>query len=87
MIRRRIGCSGWVNTARWDPDRVRDDLRAYMVEHLGHRDGVLIVDEAGFVKKGEKSVGCSGITRERRAGWRTANSASSWPTQHRRDRR
>jgi SRSO17 transposase len=46
-----------LNTARWDPDQVRDDLRAYVVEDLGHRDGVLIVDETGFVKKGEKSVG------------------------------
>ena len=46
-----------LNMARWDPDHVRDDLRAYVVEHLGHRDGVLIVDETGFVKKGEKTVG------------------------------
>lgn len=46
-----------LNAARWDPDAVRDDLRAYVVEHLGHRDGVLIVDETGFVKKGDKSVG------------------------------
>jgi SRSO17 transposase len=46
-----------LNAACWDPDAVRDDLRTYVVEHLGHRDGVLIVDETGFVKKGEKSVG------------------------------
>ncbi|GAA2915119.1 hypothetical protein Acy02nite_91650 [Actinoplanes cyaneus] len=26
-------------------------------EHLGHRDGVLIVDEIGFVKKGTRSAG------------------------------
>jgi SRSO17 transposase len=37
---------------------VRDDLRAYVVEHLGDEgSGVLIVDETGFLKKGEKSVG------------------------------
>src|SRR3954467_7053203 len=32
-------------TARWDADAVRDDLRAYVVEHLGTDDGVLVVDE------------------------------------------
>ncbi|CAO3453158.1 hypothetical protein [Azospirillum argentinense] len=40
----------------WDQDRVRDVCRAYVVEQLG-RDGVLIVDETGFLKKGEHSVG------------------------------
>jgi SRSO17 transposase len=36
---------------------VRDDLRAYVTEHLGEAAGVLIVDETGFLKKGTKSVG------------------------------
>jgi SRSO17 transposase len=36
---------------------VRDDLRAYVVEHLGDADAVMVVDETGFVKKGEHSVG------------------------------
>jgi SRSO17 transposase len=44
-------------TAHWDADQVRDDLRAYVVEHLGHPDAVLIIDETGFLKKGTKSVG------------------------------
>src|SRR5215218_2940530 len=35
-------------SADWDADAVRDDLRAYVVEHLGAPDGVLIVDETGF---------------------------------------
>jgi SRSO17 transposase len=43
--------------ADWDADAVRDDLLAYVVEHLGHTDGVLVVDETGFLKKGTKSVG------------------------------
>ena len=43
--------------ARWDPDGVRDDLRAWVVEHLGDPGGVLVVDETGFVKKGTKSAG------------------------------
>ena len=44
-------------TADWDPDLVRDDLRAYVVEHLGDPGAVLVVDETGFLKKGTTSVG------------------------------
>ncbi len=44
-------------TAHWDADKVRDDLQAYVVEHLGHDDAVFIIDETGFLKKGTKSVG------------------------------
>lgn len=36
---------------------LRDDVRAYVAQHLGHADGVLIVDETGFLKKGTKSAG------------------------------
>ncbi|GEC05291.1 hypothetical protein SSP24_29460 [Streptomyces spinoverrucosus] len=46
-----------LRSARWDADAVRDDLRAYAVEHLGTDGGVLIVDETGFVKKGHSSAG------------------------------
>jgi SRSO17 transposase len=46
-----------LGSARWDPREVRLDLRAYVVENLGHRDAVLIVDETGFIKKGTKSAG------------------------------
>src|SRR4029450_8603029 len=41
----------------WDPDLVRDDLRAYVVECLGDPGAVLVVDETGFLKKGTTSVG------------------------------
>jgi SRSO17 transposase len=51
------GVQRLLNAARWDADAVRDDLRAYVIEHLGEPDGVLIVDETGFLKKGTKSVG------------------------------
>jgi SRSO17 transposase len=44
-------------TADWDPDLVRDDLRACVVEHLGDPAAVLVVDEAGFLEKGTTSVG------------------------------
>src|SRR6266705_2187781 len=43
--------------AEWDEEAVRDDLRAYVIEHLGEAGGVLVVDETGFVKKGQKSAG------------------------------
>jgi SRSO17 transposase len=43
--------------ADWDADAVRDDLRAYVVEHLGAPDAVLVVDETGVVKKGHASAG------------------------------
>jgi len=51
------GVQRLLNDADWDADAVRDDLRAYVVEHLGDPNGVLIVDETGFLKKGTKSVG------------------------------
>jgi SRSO17 transposase len=41
----------------WDPDEVRDDLRAYAVEALGDPDAVLVLDETGFLKKGTHSAG------------------------------
>jgi SRSO17 transposase len=43
--------------AVWDHDAVRDDLRAYVVEHLGVPHAVLVVDETGDVKKGTATVG------------------------------
>ncbi len=52
------GVQRLLNSAKWDADAVRDDLREYVLEHLGDEGtGVLIVDETGFLKKGEKSVG------------------------------
>src|ERR671917_45718 len=41
----------------WDQDAARDLCRDYVLEHLGADDGVLIVDETGFLKKGEHSAG------------------------------
>jgi SRSO17 transposase len=41
----------------WDEDVARDLCRDYVIEHLGSREGVLIVDETGFLKKGAHSAG------------------------------
>jgi len=46
-----------LNHADWNADAVRDDLRDYVVEHLGDERAVLVVDETGFLKKGTKSAG------------------------------
>ncbi len=51
------GMQRLLNAADWDADAVRGDLCAYVTEHLGDADGVLIIDETGFLKKGTKSVG------------------------------
>ena len=51
------GVQAFLSRVRWDADLVRDDLRAYVVEHLGDPDAVLVLDETGFLKKGDKSAG------------------------------
>lgn len=52
------GVQRLLNAAAWDADAVRDDLRAYVVEHLGDEpSGVLVVDETSFLKKGTRSCG------------------------------
>ena len=42
---------------QWDEAAARELCRAYVVETLADREGVLIVDETGFLKKGTKSAG------------------------------
>jgi SRSO17 transposase len=51
------GVQHLLGRAEWSADEVRDDLTAYVVEHLGDENAVLVVDETGFLKKGTKSVG------------------------------
>src|SRR5664280_3683592 len=51
------GMQRLLSTTDWDPDLVRDDLQRYVVAHLGDPGGVLIIDETGFLKKGNKSAG------------------------------
>jgi SRSO17 transposase len=43
--------------AVWDHNAIRDDVRAYVVEHLGDSEAVLVVDETGDLKKGTSTVG------------------------------
>lgn len=51
------GMQRLLNQADWDADAVRDEVRSFVLEHLGAEDGVLIVDETGFIKKGRRSAG------------------------------
>jgi SRSO17 transposase len=51
------GVQHLLERAAWDADAARDILREYVVEQLGEREAVLIVDETGFLKKGEHSAG------------------------------
>jgi hypothetical protein len=51
------GMQHLLRKAVWDDAAVRDDLRGYVVEHLGDAGAVLVVDETGDVKKGVHTVG------------------------------
>jgi SRSO17 transposase len=52
------GVQHLLGRASWDADALRDDLREYVIEHLlANSESYLIVEETGFIKKGEKSVG------------------------------
>jgi SRSO17 transposase len=49
----------FLGRANWSADTLRDEVLRYSREHLtmSGENGVLIVDETGFLKKGDKSVG------------------------------
>jgi SRSO17 transposase len=51
------GMQRLLRTAGWDVDGVRDDLRGYVLDQLGDRAGVFVIDETGFIKKGVCSAG------------------------------
>ena len=50
-IQSLLGRSGW------SADTLRRLVQDYVLAALGHEDGVLVVDETGFLKKGAHSVG------------------------------
>jgi SRSO17 transposase len=51
------GMQRLLSQAVWDADCVKDDLRGYVIEHLGDPGAVLVVDETGDVKKGTCTAG------------------------------
>src|ERR1700693_5972132 len=46
-----------LNRAVWDSEAVREQLQGYVREQMAGPDGMLVIDETGFLKKGRKSVG------------------------------
>src|SRR6266566_6929166 len=62
------GMQRLLSDAVWDTDGVRDDLRAYALEHLGQESAILVIDETSFPKRGKKSAGVGvqycGTTRQ-----------------------
>jgi len=51
------GIQHLLGRARWDVAAVRDALRSYLVQHMGDPHAVLVLDETGFLKKGQQSAG------------------------------
>ena len=51
------GVQHLLGRAEWDADEVRDDLPDYVNQYPGEQEAVLVVDETGFLKKGDHSVG------------------------------
>jgi SRSO17 transposase len=44
-------------SAKWDAEAARDRLQAFVIESFGDPEGIGVVDETGFLKKGTKSAG------------------------------
>jgi SRSO17 transposase len=64
--------------AVWDEHAVRDDVRDYLVEHLGDPEAVLVVDETGDLKKSTHTVGWVASTPAPPARSTTPRSPSTW---------
>ena len=51
------GFQNLLGRASWTADGVRDELQQYVKDYLADPEAVLIIDETGFLKKGQASVG------------------------------
>jgi SRSO17 transposase len=51
------GMQHLLGRAVWDHDKLRDDVRDYVIDHLDDPGAVLVVDETGDLKKGTATVG------------------------------
>jgi len=47
----------FIYRGEYSADEMRDKLRDYIGESLGENDGVMVIDDTGFIKKGKKSCG------------------------------
>jgi hypothetical protein len=64
--------------AVWDHDAVRDDVRDYLVDHLGDPAAVLVVDETGTSRRAPARSGCNASTPGPPARSTTPRSPSTW---------
>ena len=51
------GMQRLLSSAVWDADLVRDEVRAYALEHLGQQEAILVIDETSFPKRAKRSAG------------------------------
>jgi hypothetical protein len=68
--------------AGWSPDAARGDPRGYVVETVGHPDAVVILDEAGLLKKGTHSAGVARQSTSTAGRAEDAQVGVSWPMPH-----
>ena len=47
----------FIYRGEYKADAIRDELRRYVGESIGEPEGVLVVDDTGFIKQGKKSCG------------------------------
>ena len=52
-----VGVQRLLFAAAWDAQAVQQEQARFVAEHWGTPDGIFVVDESGFVKKGTKSAG------------------------------
>jgi hypothetical protein len=70
------GMQRLLNSAVWDADLVRDDLRSYILEHLGDQEAILVIDAHEFpqarrkVGRGQTAVLWDDWQSGKLSGWR-----------------
>jgi SRSO17 transposase len=76
-----------IGRGAWNTDGLRDEVREEVISTLGDPNGVLVVDENRFLRKGAHSVGVARQYSGTAGGSRTARSVFSSPTRALWDRR
>jgi SRSO17 transposase len=51
------GMQRLLSGAVWDADGVRDEIRAFVLQHVGSKHLIAALDETGFLKRGKHSAG------------------------------
>ena len=54
---RPAGLQRLLYQSQWEADAARDVLQGFIIEQFGDEEGIGVVDETGFLKKGSHSVG------------------------------